>query len=252
MPQVQRLQEQASQLPHAQQELQEVLAQVQQLQDAVQQVAALKAQVAELQQQVSTAHINNSAGDGCWGLVEEVCARHAMRHTDTARHWCKYRRVVFLTLCFCLIAPRDRLSAVCSQGSSVAASITALFTAVVFLPAVCAQAAECELLNEQQEQLQGVSLEAEQLREQVQQLRQATADHPALRDELQELQVLLTNRQQLQQEAQDADQLRQQVQALREAQVDLAALREELQQLQATHDEAIMHVQELKLKVGGV
>jgi TolA-binding protein len=122
-----------------------------------------------------------------------------------------------------------------------------------FVPsAVCAQADECELLNEQHEQLQGVSLEAQQLRDQVQQLRQATADLPALRDELQELQVLLTTRQQLQQEAQDADQLRQQVEALREAQVDLAALRQELQQLQATHDEAIKHVQELKLKVGGV
>jgi TolA-binding protein len=118
------------------------------------------------------------------------------------------------------------------------------------MSAVCAQAAECQLLNEQLEQLQNVSLEAQQLRDQVQQLRQATADLPALRDELQELQDLLTTRQQLQQEARDADQLRQQVQALREAQVNLAALREELQQLQATHDEAITHVQELKLKVG--
>lgn len=118
-----------------------------------------------------------------------------------------------------------------------------------FCCADCVQAAECELLNEQHEQLQGISLEADQLREQVQQLRQATADLPALREELQELQNLLTVRQQLQQEAQDAEQLRQQVQQLREAKVDLAALREELQQLQSAHDEAIAHVRELKEKV---
>lgn len=67
------------------------------------------------------------------------------------------------------------------------------------------QAAECELLNEQQEQLQGVSLEAEQLRAQVQALRQATSDLPALQGELGELQALLTARAQLQQEAGDAD-----------------------------------------------
>jgi predicted nucleic acid-binding Zn-ribbon protein len=112
------------------------------------------------------------------------------------------------------------------------------------------QAAECELLNEQQEQLQGVSLEAEQLRQQVQQLRQSTADLPALGEELQELQALLMTRQQLQQEAQDADQIRQQVQQLQDARLDLPALRQELQQLQDAHEEAKAHIAELKEKVG--
>jgi predicted nucleic acid-binding Zn-ribbon protein len=112
------------------------------------------------------------------------------------------------------------------------------------------QAAECELLNEQQEQLQGVSLEAEQLRQQVQQLRQSTADLPALREELQELQTLLMTRQQLQQEAQDAEQIRQQVQQLQAARLDLPALRQELQQLQDAHEEAKAHIAKLKEKVG--
>jgi Tfp pilus assembly protein PilO len=69
----------------------------------------------------------------------------------------------------------------------------------------CLQAAECEQLNEQQEQLQGVSLEAEALRQKVQELRQSTADLPALRAEMQELQELLQARRQLQQGAEDAD-----------------------------------------------